>query len=66
MPKVSFAKENICIEVEKNTILLDAIRKANLNIETPCNGMGFCGKCKIIAKGQLSEPTDREEKIINK
>ena len=42
MPKVSFAKENICIEVEKNTILLDAIRKANLNIETPCNGMGFC------------------------
>lgn len=65
MPKVSFAKENICIEVEKNTILLDAIRKANLNIETPCNGMGFCGKCKVIAKGQLSEPTDREEKIIN-
>ena len=22
-------------------------------------------ECKIIAKGQLSEPTDREEKIIN-
>lgn len=65
MPKVNFVKENICIEVEKNTILLDAIRKAKLNIETPCNGMGFCGKCKVIAKGQLSEPTDREKKIID-
>ncbi|NLJ99178.1 MAG: DUF4445 domain-containing protein [Tissierellia bacterium] len=65
MPKINFVKENICIEVEKNTILLDAIRQANLNIETPCNGMGFCGKCKVIAKGQLSEPTDREKKIIN-
>ncbi|MBZ2174709.1 ASKHA domain-containing protein [Schnuerera sp. xch1] len=65
MPKVNFVKENICIEVGKNTILLDAIRKTKLSIETPCNGMGFCGKCKIIAKGQLSEPNDREKKIID-
>ena len=46
MPKINFVKENICIEVEKNTILLDAIRQANLNIETPCNGMGFAVNVK--------------------
>lgn len=65
MAKVSFIKENISIEVKENTVLLDVIREARLSIETPCNGMGFCGKCKVIAKGQLSKPTDRERKIIN-
>lgn len=65
MPIVKFIKENITIEVEKNTILLDAIREAKLNIETPCNGMGFCGKCKVIAKGELSLPSHKERKIID-
>lgn len=65
MPKVNFIKENICIEVRKNTILLDAIREAKLSIDTPCNGMGFCGKCKVVVKGELSKTTDRERKIID-
>ncbi len=65
MPKVSFVNENISVEVDKNTILLDAIRKANLNIETPCNGLGVCGKCKVIARGLLSEPKYPETRMIN-
>ena len=65
MAIVNFIKEDVSIEVQENTILLDAIRAAGLNIETPCNGMGFCGKCKVIARGQLSEPIDREKKIID-
>lgn len=27
--------------------------------------MGFCGKCKVIAKGQLSDLTDDEKKIVD-
>lgn len=65
MPKVSFVNENISVEVDKNTILLDAIRKANLNIETPCNGLGLCGKCKVIARGVLSEAKYPETRMIN-
>ncbi len=65
MPKVSFVNENISVEVDKNTILLDAIRKANLNIETPCNGLGLCGKCKVIARGLLSEAKYPETRMIN-
>lgn len=65
MPIVNFIKENISIEVEKSTTLLDAIREAKLNIETPCNGMGSCGKCKVIVKGKLSNPVNGEEKIID-
>lgn len=65
MPIVNFVEENISIEVEEDTILLDAIRRAGLNIETPCNAMGFCGKCKVVAKGVLSEEIDKEKKVID-
>ncbi|MSU03001.1 ASKHA domain-containing protein [Tissierella pigra] len=65
MAIVKFIRENISIEVEEGTILLDVIREAKLRVETPCNGMGSCGKCKVIARGQLSEPSDRERTVID-
>jgi uncharacterized 2Fe-2S/4Fe-4S cluster protein (DUF4445 family) len=65
MPKVNFPKENIEIKVEENTILLDVIRQAELNIETPCNSKGFCGKCKVRAMGQLSDPSKIEKQFID-
>lgn len=65
MARISFIKENISVEIEENITLLDAIRSVGLTIETPCNGVGFCGKCKVIAIGQLSDPTDDERKFIN-
>ena len=47
MVKVKFKNENVTIEVEKGTKLSDCIRIANLSIETPCNCMGLCNKCKV-------------------
>ena len=32
--------------------------------EKPCGGHGKCGKCKVIAKGELSAPTNDELKHI--
>lgn len=65
MPIVKFIKEDINIEVEKGTTLLDAIRKAKLEIETPCNGLGSCGRCKVIARGQLSQSENEEIRFID-
>lgn len=65
MPQVKFTKENIVIETAENSLLLDAIRSAGLALETPCNGLGSCGKCRVIARGGLSEPDDREKQTIN-
>lgn len=62
MPKVNFIKENIVIEVEEGTKLIDCIRKAGLKIETPCNCIGVCGKCKVKAFGELYSKTDEEQK----
>ena len=34
--------------------LLEAARKAGIMIDTPCNGNGTCGKCKVqIIKGRV-------------
>ncbi len=65
MVTVKFIKENFSVRVKRNTLLLDAIREANLNIETPCNGMGFCGKCRVIARGELSKPSEREKSCVD-
>ena len=34
--------------------------------EKPCGGHGKCGKCKVVAKGALSEITEAEKKLLNK
>lgn len=35
------------IAVKPGTVLLNAIRQAGIEIATPCNGQGLCGKCKV-------------------
>ena len=32
--------------------------------EKPCGGHGRCGKCKIIARGAVSELTDAEKTLL--
>ena len=33
--------------------------------EKPCGGHGRCGKCKIIATGDISKPSEAEEKLLS-
>ena len=60
MAVVSFPKENKKVQVEKGTKLIQAIRKCELSLETPCNCMALCGKCKVKVFGELS-PISKEE-----
>lgn len=34
--------------------------------EKPCGGHGKCGKCKVLAIGKLSPPSDAELKLLTK
>ncbi|WP_035294780.1 ASKHA domain-containing protein [Clostridium sp. KNHs214] len=65
MVKVVFKNENIEVQVEEGTKLTDCIRKANLHIETPCSGIGMCGKCKVKVVGELYPPTLEEKKFTH-
>ncbi len=47
MAKVTFNPDNITIQVEAGTTILEAARSAGLKIESPCNGAGTCGKCRL-------------------
>jgi len=40
------------VEVESGTALLDAIRKAGVEISSPCGGQHLCGKCKVRLDNQ--------------
>jgi len=47
--RVIFAPDQKEVEVEKETTLLEAARKAGLFINSLCGGEGVCGKCKVKA-----------------
>ena len=35
-----------------------------INGEKPCGGHGKCGKCKVVAKGEISAPSESELELI--
>lgn len=65
MAQIRFKNTEIVIEAEVGAKLSDYIRMAGLHIETPCNCIGKCGKCRVKATGELYPPTEEEKKLIN-
>lgn len=63
--KLEILPGNQVIEIKPGETILQAIRKDNsISFESPCNGKGSCGKCKIILReGTLSpmEPAERRK-----
>ena len=54
MPKITFMPQNITIETEKASPLLEAARLAGVSVETPCGGKGVCRKCEVkIISGKV-------------
>ena len=47
MPEVTFYPDKKSIQVAEDTTILQAARLAGVLIESPCNGIGTCGKCKV-------------------
>jgi uncharacterized 2Fe-2S/4Fe-4S cluster protein (DUF4445 family) len=53
MPEITFVipapgGEKIkALSVERGISILEAARRGGVKIETPCNGLGTCGKCKV-------------------
>ncbi len=49
MSKVTFALQGITVRVDAGASLLDAAIQAGILVETPCDGAGTCGKCRVKA-----------------
>lgn len=55
---VAFEPSGKSVEVEIGTVLLDAARKADLEIPIPCGGQGRCGRCKVLVEhGAVDQPS---------
>jgi len=51
---ITFQPEGRRVQVPAGTTIMDAARKAGINIVAPCGGTGECGKCKVeIFKGEI-------------
>ncbi|HEY3277937.1 MAG TPA: ASKHA domain-containing protein [Syntrophorhabdaceae bacterium] len=47
MARVKFLPNDVTIDVNEQVTILDAARLAGVRIESPCNGTGKCGKCRV-------------------
>lgn len=52
------------IKVSPGLTALEAMQKAEIGIESPCGGLGVCGKCKIQIDGILTPPDSVETSFI--
>ncbi|WP_378953569.1 ASKHA domain-containing protein [Pelosinus sp. sgz500959] len=62
MGKITFhyAKQTTSIDVYADETLLSAAKRAGLMIDSPCNGNGTCGKCKV----KVSVPGKPQEIVL--
>ena len=66
MFKIRFVPSGRKVFAEPDKSILDAGRDAGIHIESPCNGMGRCGKCKVRAvEGRFSPFTEEESSFIH-
>lgn len=49
--------------MEKN--LLELLKEEKVYLDAPCNGSGNCGKCKVQLIEGVTEPTERERKLLS-
>jgi len=64
--RIIFNPMDRVVEVERGTILLDAIREAGIRIRSICGGAGECGTCRVILnKGEVSDLSTKYEKWLS-
>ena len=52
------------VPADEGTNLLDFLRNSDESINTPCGGMGTCGKCAIRVTGLQNTPAGREKALL--
>jgi uncharacterized 2Fe-2S/4Fe-4S cluster protein (DUF4445 family) len=60
---VSFLPDNTTVNVLEGTTLLEAAQRADVYINSSCNGKGACGKCKLIIES--GETDSRKSPLLS-
>jgi uncharacterized 2Fe-2S/4Fe-4S cluster protein (DUF4445 family) len=62
---VEFQPEGRYVHVLPGTSLLEAAGRADIVIETPCGGLGTCGKCRVEVLKNAPPPTGTEQRHLS-
>lgn len=63
--KITFEPSGRSVYVLPGTLLLEAVGRAGVVLQTPCGGQGTCGKCKIkITKGETA-PSAADKRMLS-
>ncbi len=49
-PSVLIFPDNVAVQVEQGTTLLEAARTAGIDLRSTCGGEGTCGRCAVLVK----------------
>jgi len=63
MKTIRFLPSSTIAKVEEGATLWDAARQAGLLLETPCNGAGTCGKCRVRVVSGETETQPSEHRL---
>jgi uncharacterized 2Fe-2S/4Fe-4S cluster protein (DUF4445 family) len=62
--RVTFEGTGASVEVALGTTLRDAAALAGVAIDSPCGGLGSCGRCSVEASGALESPSADERVLV--
>lgn len=62
--KVTFEPDGTEVFVPVGTLISKAAAAAGMPVETPCGGVGTCGKCRVVVCGQCEEPDTSEIRAL--
>lgn len=69
MPKITFLPDNVEIEVEPGTSILQAAKRIHAQVGYACGGVCACSTCHVYVRtgyNSLSAQTEKEEDILDK
>ena len=62
---VTLLPDGLTVDVPAGTTLLQAARKAGVQIDAPCGEHAACGKCRVrVLAGELGAPTAEESDLL--
>jgi len=66
MPSLSviYSDETRAVECAVGQVIGEAIPASGFPLEQPCAGRGTCGKCKVLAEGELADLDEIEKKFL--
>lgn len=54
----------VLLDVDKGMRLDEALMRHGYLLDRPCAGEGRCGKCRVVASGELSAVSDEEARLL--